>query len=434
ENNQGSVVEGIENKEQWEGPEFQHTASSGQEREAKVFTFNRIEEEGERYFTPCYMGGLHVYDEEINLKSFMRLTKGNFGNGIITIHPELDLFLDNYEETEKFEDDWDHLLDIDFRNVLEINEAGLPPFKEEEEAIKQVKGEALKEKEDPGAFVILIRLEAKINLSTLADTGSEINVMPNQRETSVDWNVLNILGCGNAIKDMLEVRVNEMGSDEVMFTSEAWKHDFDINEPIYTELCHEFDATFEFDEVVADVELMTKKAIKFRLCCKAYAMSILDFAELIGLYTGAKIQEYGFETYFIGGLRNDDDYSADQYWLNISSEETLTLSRSSAKTIRKHVLRVLQKMIIYGLCQRTTSYDKKKGVGTQRGSLICCGQFVTKIAKRLGILSDEVYSTPTPTAMSPSSDMHSQAALAKSAALRFEPTSKEVMSLGLTVF
>nr|GEY44696.1 hypothetical protein [Tanacetum cinerariifolium] len=347
ENNQGSVVEGIKNKEQWEGPEFQDTASSGQEREAKVFTFYRMEEEGERYFTPCYMGGLHVYDEEINLKSFMRLTKRNFGNGIITIHPELDLFLDNYKETEKFEDDWDHLLDIDFGNVLEINEAGLPPFickirKKEEEAIKQVKGEALKEKEDPVAFVILIRLEDKINLSALVDTGSEINVMPNQRETRY-------------------VR----------------------------ELCHEFNATFEFDEVVADVELMTKKAIKFRLCGKAYAMSILDFAKLIGLYTGAKIQEYGFETYFIGGLRNDDDYSADQYWLNISSEETLTLSRRSAKTIRKHVLRVLQKMITYGLCQRTTSYDKKKRVGTQRGSLICCGQFVTKIAKRLGILSDE---------------------------------------------
>ncbi|GKB93127.1 ribonuclease H-like domain-containing protein, partial [Tanacetum coccineum] len=160
------------------------------------------------------------------------------------------------------------------------------------------------------------------------------------------WSVLNTLGCSNAIEDMLEVRVNEMGSNEVLFTSEAWKHAFDI-EPIYTKLCHEFYATFEFDEAVADDELMTRKAIKFRLCGKAYAMSILDFSKRLGLYNGAKIQEYRFETYFIGGLRNDDDFSADQYWLNISSEETLTLSRSSAKTIRKPVLRVLQKMITY---------------------------------------------------------------------------------------
>nr|GEV13598.1 hypothetical protein [Tanacetum cinerariifolium] len=76
ENNQGSVAKGIENKEQWEGP-----------------------------------------------KSFMRLAKGiaNFGNGFITIHPELDPFLDDSEETKKFEDDWDHLLDIDFGDIPKIN-------------------------------------------------------------------------------------------------------------------------------------------------------------------------------------------------------------------------------------------------------------------------------------------------------------------------
>nr|GEU32996.1 hypothetical protein [Tanacetum cinerariifolium] len=48
----------------------------------------------------------------------------------------------------------------------------------EEDAIIKVKGEALIEKEDPGAFVILIRLEAKIKLNALADTGFDINVMP----------------------------------------------------------------------------------------------------------------------------------------------------------------------------------------------------------------------------------------------------------------
>ncbi|GKE87447.1 hypothetical protein Tco_1564922, partial [Tanacetum coccineum] len=191
ENNQGSMAKGIENKERWEGPEFQDTASSGKEKEAKIFTFYRMEEEGERYFTPCYMGRLHAYDGEINLKyeknlianefavklcleyeeknreklvkrellvslkgefyfvkfiinpeeddvepsvilgrSFMRLANGvaDFGNGVIIIHPELDPFLDNSKETEKFEDDWDHLLDIDFGDIPEINEAGLPPF------------------------------------------------------------------------------------------------------------------------------------------------------------------------------------------------------------------------------------------------------------------------------------------------------------------
>ncbi|GJW60043.1 hypothetical protein Tco_0109378, partial [Tanacetum coccineum] len=270
--------------------------------------------------------------------------------------------------------------------------------KEEKEALKQVKGEALKEKEDPGVFIISIRLEAKINLNALADTIGVTTIIAkflildmifdrdapilvgrgflytcesilntrdritstfdrvchqtfraaktsmNTEESDNDdeedygiqrnsfgvpmyglktakylnyWNVLNALGCDNVIEDMLEVRVNEMGSDEVLFTSDAWKRAFDINELIYTELCHEFYATFEFDRAVADDELMTKKANKYRPCGKAYAMSILYFAKLLG-------------------------------------------------------------------------YDKKKGVGTQRESLICCGQFVTRIAKRLGILSDEV--------------------------------------------
>ncbi|GJZ35079.1 hypothetical protein Tco_0580896 [Tanacetum coccineum] len=79
-------------------------------------------------------------------RSFMRLAKGiaNFRNGIITIHPELDPFLDNFEETEKFEDDCDHLLDIDFGNIPEIDEAGLPPFPYKMGKSKRNKKRALK--------------------------------------------------------------------------------------------------------------------------------------------------------------------------------------------------------------------------------------------------------------------------------------------------
>ncbi|GJZ32460.1 hypothetical protein Tco_0577896 [Tanacetum coccineum] len=47
-------------------PEFQDTAGS-KKQEAKIFTFYRNEGEGERYFAPCYIGGLHAYDVEINL-------------------------------------------------------------------------------------------------------------------------------------------------------------------------------------------------------------------------------------------------------------------------------------------------------------------------------------------------------------------------------
>nr|GEV34188.1 putative reverse transcriptase domain-containing protein [Tanacetum cinerariifolium] len=148
------------------------------------------EELSERYMAPCFVNGLGAYDREINLeqdknlitnefaikfclehediiepgvilgRSFMRLTKGivDFENDVITIYPDLYHFLDKTEETKKSEDDWELILDgINFGDILDIDKTKLPPFKldgevnkeEEEEAIKRVMGEALKEKEDP---------------------------------------------------------------------------------------------------------------------------------------------------------------------------------------------------------------------------------------------------------------------------------------------
>nr|GEX96345.1 hypothetical protein [Tanacetum cinerariifolium] len=49
---------------------------------------------------------------------------------------------------------------------------------EEEVVVKRVMEKALKEKEDHGAFVIPIHLEAKINLNALVDKDSDINVIP----------------------------------------------------------------------------------------------------------------------------------------------------------------------------------------------------------------------------------------------------------------
>ncbi|GKG42097.1 hypothetical protein Tco_0473848, partial [Tanacetum coccineum] len=64
-------------------------------------------------------------------RSFMRLTKGivDFGNGTITIYPELDPFLDCFREEEKIGDDWDLLLDdLDFGDISDIKGVKVPPF------------------------------------------------------------------------------------------------------------------------------------------------------------------------------------------------------------------------------------------------------------------------------------------------------------------
>ncbi|GKC58162.1 reverse transcriptase domain-containing protein, partial [Tanacetum coccineum] len=77
-------------------------------------------------------------------------------------------------KTMAYSDKYKKILDeicVDKRKLDGMN-------KEEEEAIIRIKGEALIEKDDPGAFVIPIRLEGKINLNALIDTGSDINVIP----------------------------------------------------------------------------------------------------------------------------------------------------------------------------------------------------------------------------------------------------------------
>ncbi|GJT66084.1 hypothetical protein Tco_1017564 [Tanacetum coccineum] len=299
-------------------------------------------------------------------------------------------------------------------------------MKEVEEAVKRIKGEALKEKDDPATFIFLIRLEGKVNKNALADTRSDINIMPyqiyemlgreemkkidrgitminhtqaeamgklsnvlcqvgilntleilfstfdgvchqtfraarfdvlrtaesdsddekdyehttkkpdhqdpNARDNTkpwkrlaqllprhiyspcvMNWDVLNQMGCDGEIDDMLRIRLREAGSDEEIFTLVAWIRAFNINEPIYAELCHEFYSTYEFDEVCADDELQSKKIIKFRLGGRAHNLTLLEFSRRLGLYQAVELEEEGFNVYFEGGLRNDDYFNAQDY-------------------------------------------------------------------------------------------------------------------------
>ncbi|GKB82174.1 hypothetical protein Tco_0949069, partial [Tanacetum coccineum] len=118
---------------------------------------------------------------------------------------------------------------------------------------------------------------------------------------------------------------------------------------------------------------------------------------------------------------SDEHFNAQEYWLSISREDNLGLSRIHTSTIKNPILRVIHKMITYGLCQRTTGYDKiqkndlwllsmfearhqngyanvawliakwmkKKGAGTQKDSQICCVQFITKLARKCRVLTED---------------------------------------------
>nr|GFA11121.1 hypothetical protein [Tanacetum cinerariifolium] len=159
----------------------------------------------------------------------------------------------------------------------------------------------------------------------------------------VNWDVLNQMGCDGEIDDMLRIRLHEARSDEEIFTFVAWIRAFNINEPIYVELCHEFYSTYEFDEVCAGDELQSKKIIRFRLGGRAYNLTLLGFARRIGLYQVTELDE---EPNFVGNPQND------HFWF------------------------VLE--------------DNWIGAGTHKESQICCGQFISKLARKCRVLTKDV--------------------------------------------
>ncbi|GJX75421.1 hypothetical protein Tco_0314016 [Tanacetum coccineum] len=74
-----------------------------------------------------------------------------------------------------YHDKYKKILDEVWKDKVELDGKIV---KEEEEAVKRIKGEALKEIDNPRSFIFPIRLEGQVNENTLADTGSDINTMP----------------------------------------------------------------------------------------------------------------------------------------------------------------------------------------------------------------------------------------------------------------
>nr|GFA41835.1 hypothetical protein [Tanacetum cinerariifolium] len=77
-------------------------------------------------------------------------------------------------ETMAYNDKYKKVLDEIWRDKVELDGNTM---KEEVDAVKRIKGEALKKKDDPSAFVFPIMLEGKVNQNAIADTGLEINIM-----------------------------------------------------------------------------------------------------------------------------------------------------------------------------------------------------------------------------------------------------------------
>ncbi|GJV64505.1 hypothetical protein Tco_1475333 [Tanacetum coccineum] len=353
-------------------------------------------------------------------------------------------------ETMAYNDKYKMILDETWKDKVELDGKTM---KEDEEAVKRIKGEALKEKEDPGTFIFPIRLEGRVNENALADTGSDINTMPYRifktigREdmkkvdrgiTMIDHTQAEAIGklsnvlCQVGVTTISQKRIfstfdrvchqtfravrfdvlrtaesdtddeeeyvikrNKLGapiygprpapylncanpedrSSAIQATSGT--HDGEarssrskrsrnetVEELLLPQVHHKFllwkgctrdsksryntrlaqllprliysscivnwdvlnrmgcdgeiddmlrirfYSTYEFGEVCVDDELQSNKIIKFRLGGRAHSLTLLKFAHRLGLYQAVELEEDGFNVYFEGGLRSDDNFNA----------------------------------------------------------------------------------------------------------------------------
>nr|GEW30931.1 hypothetical protein [Tanacetum cinerariifolium] len=201
----------------------------------------QTKEISDKFVAPCFINRLEAYDGEINLgveenmisndsvvklcleyevkhgykmvkKELIVALRGEIYFVKFIINPEEDdvepgvVFGISFLQEKKISDDRDLLLDdLDFGDISDIEGVNVPqfvcrmgdnkeaerealaisickrysPLEEKRPVIKTMTyREALIEKDDPRALVIPIRLEGKINLNALVDTGLDINVIP----------------------------------------------------------------------------------------------------------------------------------------------------------------------------------------------------------------------------------------------------------------
>nr|GEU46851.1 hypothetical protein [Tanacetum cinerariifolium] len=395
----------------------------------------------DRFMAPCFVNGLEAYDEEINLgveenmilnefvvklclehevkrrnevvkKELIVALMGEIYFVKFIINPKEDdvesgveaernalaiIICERYSilkeerpviETMAYSEKYKKILDEIYVDKRELD--GMD--KEEEEAIIRIKEEALIEKDYLGAFVIPIRLEGKINLNALVDTGSDINVIPyciykelGREEVHNVKKGISMLNHSKAeLMRLLSNVVCQVGVTTTIAKFLILEMPIDRDTPIlvgrgflhtsggivntikniastFDGICHQtFCATkTSLDTTESDSddekELWEHTMIKpvhqelnapdntkpwKRYCSHKFTMNfwngrVATKMQNQGLYHAKELNEEGFDVYFQGGLRSDEHFNAQEYWLSISREENLSLSRSHAFSIMK---------------------------------------------------------------------------------------------------
>nr|GEV16678.1 retrotransposon Orf1 [Tanacetum cinerariifolium] len=368
----------------WDSPEYKDTVGIRGKKEPKALVFQKMysEEDSDQYiaeFKLCLKYEVRKGKKPVKKKLIVSL-RGDISFVQFIINPEEDEFEPGliFRSDEKGNpnlDDLEMLHNFDFDEITQI-ETDLSPMTsrayDHEAGSSRIKRsrhvETIEEALLPNIHHEFLEWsgcsrEAKSRYNTrLATLLPKLIYSPH----IMDWQLLHKIGYGEEIDHMLKISLEEAQSNKDILFSVAWVRAFNIREPISPELCYEFYATYVFDEVSVDDELQSKKIISFRLGGYAHSPTLLEFARR---------------------------------------------------------LRVLHKMITYGLYQRTTGYEKiqkndlwllsmfearhqngyanvawvivkwikRKGVGSHKDSKICCGQFISKIIRKSKVFTEDLY-------------------------------------------
>ncbi|GJZ60940.1 hypothetical protein Tco_0617077 [Tanacetum coccineum] len=326
-------------------------------------------------------------------RSFLRLAQGvvDFGNGVIAIYPEPDLFEEEFEKTGKSSDDWDQLLDFNFDDVPKSGEE-LPPFvsgrhltqeeaekeelairisqryalleeerpveldgrtvKEDEEAVKKIKGEALKEKDNPGAFIFPMQQEGKFDVLRTAKSDSD-----DEEEYVIKRNMFGApiygprpapyLNCTNpedrssAIQTTSGTHDGEAGSSR----SKRPRQHKTVEELLLPQVHHEF---LLWDGCSREAKSRYNTKLAQLLPRHIYSPCVVNWDVLNRVGCDGEIDDMlrisqrrssSLDLVDVPTEGSDDNFNAQDYWLSISQEDNLGLSRSHTSTIRKPILR-----------------------------------------------------------------------------------------------
>ena len=247
---------------------------------------------------------------------------------------------------------------------------------------------------------------------------AELQDRPICQPRFMDWDVINRLGLTEELDEMfLTHDVDRAHPIEIPI----WNRALNVKENVYREWCLEFYSSLRVEKKFKLHEIYRAKLISFRLGGKEHNVTVPKFGFLTGLLTEAESKNRSeILSYLASGALDSRDFlpDVDNVWFQLSGLPAHN-SQSKISALRIPILRVVHKLLTYSFVHRATQHDKvyaedlwllhmfnkgdpekyvnvpwvlacfmeSKGAGRQHDSQICCGHFVTRIARTLQLFT-----------------------------------------------